>query len=59
VSLKIVLVVLALFLVNPLGTHLIGKSELHIGRLKDVPVEDVTLKIEKDEKNEEKSFSEE
>ncbi len=31
-SLKILLVVAALFLVNPLGTHLIGKAAIHSGQ---------------------------
>ena len=29
VSLKIIIIIAALFLVNPVGTHLIGKSALH------------------------------
>lgn len=31
-SLKIILIIIALFLVNPVGTHLIGKAALHSGR---------------------------
>ena len=46
VSVKVVLVLLALFLVNPLGTHLIGKSDLHSGRLKDIPIEDVKMTVD-------------
>lgn len=29
VSLKILIIIMALFLVNPVGTHLIGKAALH------------------------------
>jgi multicomponent Na+:H+ antiporter subunit G len=45
VSVKIVLIVLAMLLVNPVGTHLIGKAELHSGLLDHVKIREEELRI--------------
>lgn len=45
VSVKIVLIVLAMLLVNPVGTHLIGKAELHSGLLDHVKIQEEEMRI--------------